>query len=324
MATQKKARSRVKKWIFALLIVAVLKVRATEHILVIQGAGGESQYEQRFAEVGDLWVTLGEAAGAELTRIGSEASEATAKQRIQDWITSPERAEAESVWLVYLGHGTSNSGGTKMNLTGPDLSTQELGEWIKPLPSQLVFIHGGSASAPLIASLSGENRIIVTATRSGNELNYARFGEQFAYAFADPQSDIDLDGSVSLLEAFIHASNSVERFYREAGRLSTEHALIDDNGDARGTPATQFSGLRPKENNSGIPTDGRLASRLTLSSAGSSSSLSSQQAQERDQLEKELETIYSKKDAMSEELYYEELEKILSKLARLYLVSPDS
>ncbi len=44
-------------------------------------------------------------------------------------------------------------------------------------------------------------------------------------------ADLDKDGQVSLLEAFLIASRRTLEFYKVEGRIATEHALIDDNGD---------------------------------------------------------------------------------------------
>ena len=38
--------------------------------------------------------------------------------------------------------------------------------------------------------------------------------------------------SVSMLEAFEYAKANVELWYEEQGRLASEHAGLDDNGDA--------------------------------------------------------------------------------------------
>ena len=52
-------------------------------------------------------------------------------------------------------------------------------------------------------------------------------------------------------------------FYETENRLATEHALIDDNGDSKGTPATFFRGIRPiKRAKDNAAVDGRLAARL--------------------------------------------------------------
>ena len=92
-----------------------------------------------------------------------------------------------------------------------------------------------------------QNRVVVTATRSGDEQNFARFGQYLAEAIADPRADLDKDGQVSLLEAFLTASSRVDEYYRTRSQLATEHALLDDNGDRLGTPADWFRGVRATE-----------------------------------------------------------------------------
>src|SRR4029077_6004302 len=114
----------------------------------------------------------------------------------------------------------------------------------KPCKRPLAVIDCASASGPFINALSAPGRVIVTATRSGNEVNVTQFGGYFARAIANPAADLDKDGQTSLLEAFLFASRQVEQFYQEAGRLATEHALLDDNGDGLGTPADWFRGVR--------------------------------------------------------------------------------
>jgi len=94
-----------------------------------------------------------------------------------------------------------------------------------------VIINTASASAPFLAKLSATNRVVITATRSGNEQNFTRLGEHLAATIADPAGDLDKDGQTSLLEAFLTAAARVAEFYQAEGRLATEHALIDDNGD---------------------------------------------------------------------------------------------
>ena len=124
------------------------------------------------------------------------------------------------------------------------MTARTLAGWLAPLQRPLIFVHGGSGGAPFIPAVSGPDRIVISATRSGHELNYARFGERFARAVANPDADIDQDGQTSVLEAFVTAAQQVQAFYTEAGRLATEHALIDDNGDKQGTPAEWFRGVR--------------------------------------------------------------------------------
>src|SRR5213076_1421481 len=133
-----------------------------------------------------------------------------------------------------LGHGTFDRRSAKFNLRGADLSADELAKWLAPVHRPLVVIDAASASGPFIKALSGPDRVIVTATRSGDEQNATRFGGFLADAVSDPLADLDKDGQTSLLEAFLVAAKRVDASYTEAGLLATEHALLDDNGDGLG------------------------------------------------------------------------------------------
>lgn len=286
----------------------------THRMLLLLGAPGEEAYAEGFAKAAATWRSLAEQAGAELVSIGPGATETPHKQLVQGWIQNLDTASPVPVWIVYLGHGTHGPDGAKLNLVGDDIAASELQAWLNPLQSPLIFIHGGSASAPFLPAIAAPNRIVITATRSASQQNYARFGETFAATMADPTADIDQDGQVSLLEAFIMASQKVERFYRESGRLTTEHALLDDDGDAKGSTADLFQGLRPVQDN---VTDGLLARRTALiPSQDLAESLTLEQLRRRQTLEAELESLRRRKAELPPDTYYQQLETLLTQLAR--------
>ncbi len=175
---------------------------------------------------------------------GAEARPTTIACR-RSWPTKPKAgAGREPLWLVLIGHGTFDGREAKFNLRGPDRD--------RPRPARLDQAASASrrrhqlrsASGPFLNRLSGPDRVILTATRSGHEQNYARFGQHLAEAIANPRADLDKDGQVSLLEAFLTAGGQVEESYRAQSQLATEHALLDDNGDKLGTPAEWFQGVR--------------------------------------------------------------------------------
>lgn len=314
----------MKTVVMILILAFAQTVLATEHILIVQGASGDNTYDAGFTRASDQWVALATDANANVTKVGEPNLSSVPKEEIHSWISSPERDTAASLWIVYIGHGSFRGGEAKLNLAGADLSATELAAWLEPFNKEFVFIHGGSASSPFIKELSAPNRVVISATKSGNETNYARFGERFIEMMGDPSTDIDLDGSVSLLEAFLKTSNAVESFYLEAGRLSTEHALLDDNGDSKGTLASQFEGLRPTEERASEHSDGRLAKHLSLAPNRGMASIDPQQSEERNRLEQELEALYLKKGDMGEKQYFESLEAILDKLAKIYLDGSDT
>ena len=52
--------------------------------------------------------------------------------------------------------------------------------------------------------------VVLTATKSGDEINFARLGDYLSQAILDLSSDLDKDSQVSLLEAFLKASRMTQ------------------------------------------------------------------------------------------------------------------
>ena len=184
----------------------------------------------------------------------------------------------------------------------------------------LAVIQCASANGPFINALSAPGRVIITATRSGYEVNATRFGNYLARAVADPAADLDKDGQTSLLEAFLMASQLVARYYRKPDRLATEHALLDDNGDGLGTPADCGSGRAccVKKTAAGKTVDGVRAHQMNLVRSQNEQELSPALRAQRDKLEAQLSALRDRKSKMKEDDYYNQLEKILVETARLY------
>lgn len=289
-------------------------------VCVIVGAPGESEYNAVFAAAVEAWKTAAARGGARCTVIGLDPeSDQSDRSRLEHWLADEKKENTAATWIVYLGHGTFDGRDARLSLRGPDVTAKEISTWLDPLSRPIVFIHGGSASAPFLAALSAPNRIVITATRSGHELNYARFGERFARAVANPTADIDQDGQTSVLEAFVTAAQQVQAFYAENGRLATEHALIDDNGDKQGTPAAWFRGTRLERRPQGnAQPDGARASRIALAPTLSERSLTDEQRTRRDQLESDLEKLRARKKDLPENDYYQQLEAIVSELGKIY------
>ncbi len=289
--------------------------------LVIVGTPGEEQFEKGFQAAAEAWEKAAASTRARLKIVGlAESEEEDDLTQIESWIANLNPKSSTPAWIIYIGHGTHTQKNTLLNLRGPDLSAASLATQIDPLERTLIFIHGGSASAPFINQLSKPNRILITATQSGDELNYARFGERFANVIESRTGDSNQDGQVSLLEAFVATSRSVEAFYQDSNRLASEHALIDDNGDAVGTPSDWFRGERLVKQPEGdrIP-DGFRSRQIAFVPSLQEKMLTPEQRFARDQLEAELESLRGRKSDLDEDRYYEQLEAILLKLGLIYL-----
>ncbi len=111
----------------------------------------------------------------------------------------------------------------------------------------------------------------------------------------------------------------MEQFYKEAGRLASEHALLDDNGDGLGKPAGWFRGVRAvKTAADGKAVDGVRAHQLNLVRGEAEQELSPELRARRDELEHRLSNLRSRKSGMKKDDYYNQLESILIDMANLY------
>lgn len=308
---------------FAGLVLAETPATGPDVILVV-GAEGEPEYGKAFSSWADRWEQAARLAGAKITRIGDKATDDPAsssdRERLQEVLATVDPAASQPMWIVLMGHGTFTQNVAKFNLRGPDVSATDLSGWLEGITRPVVVVSTFSASGPFINSLSHPNRVIVTAAQSGIEQNYARLGEYLSEAILDPASDIDHDGEVSILEAYLAGSARVRDFYEAAGRLLTENSLIDDNADGLGTPATAFRGVRAVAK-AGDPTrslDGGLAAKITLAPDSIRLPFTVEELAEREVLEAELERLRARRLELVEADYEAAVLPLLIRLAKLY------
>ncbi|MGH9762034.1 MAG: hypothetical protein ACREDR_16880, partial [Blastocatellia bacterium] len=219
-------------------------------------------------------------------------------------------AKGDSLVLVVLiGHGAGDGDQAKFNLPGPDLSAKDYAALIAPITARrLVFIDCSSASGGFVKPLSAANRIIITATRSGNEQNATIFAENLVAAFSDPAADTNKDGRLSVLEAFNFANKATADYYSKRGLLATEHALIDDNGDGTG-------------HESATAGDGPVADATFLDSQGAVQTTGDPElaglVKKKQVLDDQIAQLKGRKDQMKPEDYQSELERLLLELAKV-------
>ena len=319
----------VRCWMFPIILCVAIcflpvssKAQTNEQrtLVLVIGAAGEAEYGEQFSTAANLWKEAAAKGGLQTFVIGEEKDNPeNDRARLVGALTNEMAKPAGELWLVFIGHGTFDGRTARFNLRGPDISADELAIILKPNKRPLAVINCASASGPFVNALSAPGRIIVTATRSGSELNATRFGSYFAKAIADPAADLDKDGQTSLLEAFLFASRQAAQFYKEAGRLATEHALLDDNGDELGTPADWFRGVRAvKSAANGKSVDGIRAHQFNLVRSEVEKQFAPAARARRDELEKNLIELHARKEGMEENEYYRQMEKILLEAAQIY------
>jgi hypothetical protein len=221
---------------------------------------------------------------------------------------------APGLVLVLIGHG-SGGDSPRFQMPGPDLSPERLAAMLESLQAGPVTVaHLGSAAGSFVSVLSRPGRVVLAATRA-HETNETRFPRHFIAAFAGGEGDRNKDGRLSVLEAFQFARRAVEREYEQEGLLQTEHAVLDDNGDGRGSPEPAMA----------AGSDGVLAGRLALlvrnaDAAGASAAETPEVRRlvaERDALASRVDALREARAGMKEEPYLAELEGLLLQIAEL-------
>ena len=222
--------------LFLALLPATAQPQNT-HILLISGLGGDPQYTEtfhgwlsRFADAAtekhgvppERITYLGEKTDLDPTRIRARSTAENIRSAFAEILAA--MAPADDLVILLAGHGTFRNGTARFNIPGPDLTPADMNTLLAGLGDHRVtFVNTASASGPFVEVLSGPNRTIITATRSGRERNVTRFGLHFVDAFAGGGADVDKDSRVSMLEAFTFALREVEREYEGGNLLMTEH-----------------------------------------------------------------------------------------------------
>jgi hypothetical protein len=313
----------------ALGIVALLApapaVAQQSFLLVVSGLSGEPRYAEAFHDwaikmlgaAETRWglpsenvVYLAEKTERDPDRISARSTRENVEGAFRD--IAQRAGSADQVFVLLIGHGTTRDGQALINLPGPDMSAADFAKLLDLLPTQkVVFVNAASASGDFISVLSGQNRTVITATRSGHEKNETIFAGFFVDAYADEGADVDKDKRVSVLEAFNFARREVARVYESDGLLLTEHALLDDDADGEGSgePDPLAGG------------EGRLARTLFLTSGAAvgvatpSDPRLATLYEEKRALEDEIAALRQRKEELDATTYEQELERLLVELA---------
>ena len=299
---------------------------AQKHVLIITGAAASQEIRRRFwqwsASLHDILsrdygynqdsITLLFDDGA----VGSESDfridGSSRREDIESTIglLSSQLNAGDQLSIVMIGHGSSTDDSAKFNIVGPDITGVEFAALLQTFNQQdLVIINTISAGYEFSRSLSARGRVVLSATRSRAERYDPMFAQYLIDALDSRAGDRDKNERISVLEAYIFASQSVLTWYSDQGRLPTERAVLDDNGD----------GVFSLEPGSGIG-DGALAEIAYFDLSRATETKQSAEAQrlhtEMQNLERSIFLLRGQKANYLEEDYWQQLETLLIELAR--------
>ncbi len=339
MTSLRMSSSRVARLLLAagaLLLVPALSSAQPElgkrYAVIVAGLGGEKEYSDRFWEqasrlydllVGKLGYDdsavyfLAEDPGRDPQRVDGKATAAEIRKVFAE--LSSRLSQNDQLFVFLTGHGSFDGEWAKFNLVGPDLRDIDFGQMLDQVEAgTIILVNAASASGPFIDKVSRRGRVVITATRNGQEAYATHFGDFFVDALLAPDADTDKNGRISILEAFEHAQAALVKWYDDQRRLRAEHPLLDDTGEGKGSA-----------NPDAAEKIGRWAASLYLEPP----SRELQQAVERLQqgtstradslqvrklvLEKQISALKARKNSLPQEEYTRQLERLLIELARV-------
>jgi len=215
-------------------ILLIPNANAALYVTIVQGLGGLPEYDDKFTDqaqkIYDASITLADASHV-TSMAGDDATRSALLIHFQNLAESMNEDDRAAIYLV--GHGSYDGEQYKFNISGPDITDADLAEILESFPGQNHFlVNTSSTSGAILEALESDQRVIITATRNGNEKNATEFGNYFAAALASDIADINKNNNVSIQEAFDFAERSVAEFFESSGKLATEHPQIRGEGAA--------------------------------------------------------------------------------------------
>jgi hypothetical protein len=297
----------------ALLLFIAGTLRATSYYVVVAGLGGAPEYETQFEKwAADLDHELRskDAAAQVVTLSGPSAT----RQRIDQALSSlaaQAKGDDDAFALFLIGHGSFDGADYKLNIPGPDITASELASLLNRIPTrrQLV-VNMTSCSGASVAALARKDRIVIAATKSGNEKNATVFARYGIDALRDPAADTDKNGAVSALEAFRYAERKTAAYFDSQKLLATEHPMLTDTGSGNAV-------RDPKpENGQGMLAAAFPLIRPQVELAASAAPEKQKLLAKKEDLEARIDKLKYQKAAMAPDEYKQQLSALLIELAK--------
>ncbi|HET6424068.1 MAG TPA: hypothetical protein VFG20_10320 [Planctomycetaceae bacterium] len=152
-----------------------------------------------------------------------------------------ELSADDRLWVIVLGHTYYDGRVSWLNLPGPDLSHTDFAKLFEDVPCrEQIFVLTTSTSGNWIKPLSAKGRTVLAATETDWETNETEFPHELARLmaaedFTTKDLDADQDGKFTMLDLYVTTVRNLAQSYFGGELLATEHALLDDDGDGRGT-----------------------------------------------------------------------------------------
>ena len=291
----------------AMLLFPIL-AHAESSVLIISGAPGDEEHAKKYTAWTESTrlVLVGEM-GFLPNRVIVLSNEKATQAEIKDAFAKlkDQLKPADSFFLFLIGHGSYDGLEYKFNNVGPDLTGSDFSKLLATLStSRIVIVNSSSNSGGATEALAGKNRMVISATKTGFEGNDTVFYEYFLAGLQKSAADENKDQKISVWEAFKFAVDGVDRFYKDAGRIATEHPQISDNG-------APMTGVLPQPPVMANLTSFNVDRPVSVADAKLQALLDEQK-----QIQQKIETLQINKASMLPEDFNKQIEDLILQLAQ--------
>ena len=217
-----------------LTVTAASTALAEEHIIILSGLGGEAGFQQAFDEQAQQIQESALSLGLSESQVILLQNDDASKENILSAIASLNTDSDDLIQLHIIGHGSFDGSQYKFNIPGPDVTDSELANALNTQPAKQMVAVMTSASGAAMESLQADNRLVITATRTGLQKNVSVFSRYWAEGSNRSNVDLNKNEIVSIDELYNYTLERVTDYYESENLIASEASLIEgqDNIDA--------------------------------------------------------------------------------------------
>lgn len=215
-------------------LAATVPSLAEEHVIIVSGLGGEVEFQESFDEQAQQIQTAALSLGLDEEQVQLLQGANASKENILSAITNLNTDSDDLLQLHMIGHGSFDGSQYKFNIPGPDITDAELADALNTESAKQMVAIMTSASGAAMESLQADNRLVITATRTGLQKNVSVFSRFWAEGADRSSADLNKNEIVSIAELYDYTLERVTDYYESENLIASEASLIEgqDNIDA--------------------------------------------------------------------------------------------
>ncbi len=286
------------KHLRALLLLAlssmVSSALATTHIVIVSGLGGETRFQDAFDSEALAIYRAAETLNADTHSLHLLTGDQANREHLLATLEMLQPGANDQLQLHLIGHGSWDGMQYKFNLVGPDLTADDLAANLNQLGGEQLVALMTSSSGAALEPLTSDNRVVITATKSGLQKNLSLFSSFWAEGVTSELADLDKNEIIDLDELYQFTRNGITNHYEESGLIASESSLVE------GSELDRFT-----------------ISRVGLLAGSALDAETEALLVRRDSLESQLDELATRRDDMSEADYFEALQEIILQLGQI-------